>query len=191
MPVRRTIEPLWRDVSPACSQSDSPSFNETKRRGQGKDFIFIGNMKRKILPVILLLIVVGGIIGYRMYSMKTDDIVNQKPDVTIAAADLIKAFEKDSAAARKQYLDKVIAVSGAVTKIDTAGSVTLGGSQGSESSVVFSLDTRHATDYQKVKEGTTATLQGKCIGYEIGEEMMGLNLGTTIKMNFGGVKSGQ
>lgn len=146
-------------------------------------------MKRKILLGVLLLIVIGGIIGYRLYSMKTDDLVDQKPDATLTAVDLIKAFEKDSAVARKRYLDKVLRVSGTVTKVDTAGSVTLGGSEGSESSVVFSLDNRYAKDYGKVKAGATATLQGKCIGYEIGEEMMGLNLGTTVKMNFGGVKA--
>lgn len=145
-------------------------------------------MKRKILLGVLLLAVAGGIIGYRLYSMKTDDIVDQKPEVTTTAVDLIKAFDKDSAAARKQYLDKVIRVSGTVTKIDTAGSVTLGGESNSESSVVFSLDARYANDYKKVSEGGAAVLQGKCIGYEIGEEMMGLNLGTTVKFNFAGVK---
>ena len=124
-----------------------------------------------------------------MYSMKADDVVNRKPDATVTAVDLVKAFEKDSAAARKQYLDKVLEVSGAVTKIDTSGSVTLSGSEGSESSVVFSLDSRYAKDYEKVKEGTSATLQGRCIGYEIGEEMMGVSLGTTVKMSFAGVKS--
>ncbi len=146
-------------------------------------------MKRKILLGVLVLVVAGSIIGYRMYSMKNDDIVDQKPDAITTAVELIKAFEKDSAAARKLYLDKVIQVSGTVTKIDTAGSVTLGGAAGAESSVVFSLDARYANDFEKVKQGAAATLQGKCIGYEIGEEMMGLNLGTTVKMNFGGVKS--
>jgi hypothetical protein len=146
-------------------------------------------MKRKIILGVLLVIVVAAVIGYRMYSMKNDDLVDQKPDVTIAAVDLVKAFNKDTAAARKQYLDKVIEVSGSVAKIDTAGSITLVGEEGSQSSVVFGLDKRHTEDYKKIKTGSNATLQGKCIGYEVGEEMMGINLGTTVKINFAGVKN--
>jgi ABC-type lipoprotein release transport system permease subunit len=146
-------------------------------------------MKRKIILGVVILIVVAAIIGYRMYSMKTEDIVDQTPDVRITSKELIAAVEQDTAAARKRFMDKIIEVTGNVKKIDTAGSVILGEKDETETGVVFGLDRRHLKDYEKIQEGKRATLQGKCVGYTLGEEIMGINLGTTVTVNFAGVKS--
>ena len=144
-------------------------------------------MKRKILFAAVILIVVAAIIIYRMYSQQTEDIVDQTADARITAKELIAAFEKDTAAARIQYVDKIIEVTGTVKKVDTSGSVVLG-IEGTESGVVFGLDRRHMDDYKKISPGKQATLQGKCTGFTM-EEMMGINLGTTVTLNFAGVKN--
>ena len=74
-------------------------------------------MKRKIVIGILIIIVIGGIIAYRMYDERTPDVVNRKPDIMTNAASLIAAFNSDTASASKEYLDKVIEVTGVVKSI--------------------------------------------------------------------------
>jgi uncharacterized protein YneF (UPF0154 family) len=145
-------------------------------------------MKRKILIGLLIVIVIGVIIGYRMYSKTTRDLVDSEPDISISARNLLAAFEQDTASARRTYVDKVIAVTGTVKSIDTSGTIILGNPD-QQSSLVFGLDRRHLKDHEQVKVGSEATLQGKCVGYEKGEEMLGVSLGTNVQFNFAGVKN--
>ncbi len=147
-------------------------------------------MKKKIGIAVLALIVVVAIVGYYLYTKKTPDVVNDNPDVSVTATNLITAFEKDSAAAARQYMDKLVAVSGRVKSVDTSGSVVLG-EEGTQSVVVCGLDRRHLNDAAGLKPGATATLQGRCTGYTKGEEMMGISLGTTVQLAFAGIKSKQ
>ena len=145
------------------------------------------NMKRKIIIGILIIIVIGGIIAYRMYDERTPDVVNRKPDIVTDAASLIAAFNSDTASASKEYLDKVIEVTGMVKSVDTSGAIVLGETD-SESSVVCGLDRRHLQDHKNVTKGSVAVIQGRCTGYQKGEEMLGVSLGTTIQLSFAGVK---
>jgi len=144
-------------------------------------------MKRKIIIGILIIIVIGGIIAYRMYDERTPDVVNRKPDIVTDAASLIAAFNTDTASASKEYLDKVIEVTGTVKSIDTSGAIVLGSGEDA-SSVVCGLDRRHLRDHEKVTKGSVAVIQGRCTGYEKGEEMLGVSLGTTVQLAFAGVK---
>jgi len=144
-------------------------------------------MKRKIVIGILIIIVIGGIIAYRIYDERTPDIVNRKPDIVTDAATLIAAFNSDTASASKKYIDKVIEVTGTVKSIDTSGAIVLGEAEG-ESAVVCGLDRRHLRDHEQVTKGSVAVLQGRCTGYEKGEEILGVSLGTTIQLAFAGVK---
>jgi len=147
-------------------------------------------MKRIIVIALLVVLAVAAFVGYRMYQEKTPDIVNRKPDVVITATALIAAFEQDTGAAAKSYIDKVLEVSGTVTSIDTAGSVVLG-DVNTLSSVTVSLDRRHSTDYKNLKVGETAVLQGVCSGYSISggnPDDLFAGLGTTVELNFAGVK---
>jgi hypothetical protein len=143
-------------------------------------------MKRTILIIFMLALAVGGWYTYKMYQQKTPDVVNQKPDVTIDASDLLAAFGEDTAIARKQYINKIIEVSGLVKKADTSAIVL--GDTDSESSIVCGIDRRHVDDYKRIKVGSTTTIQGNCVGYEKSEEMMGISLGTTVYLSYAGVK---
>jgi len=145
-------------------------------------------MKRIILIVVLLIIAVGVWYAIKMYREQTPDIVNKTPDVVINATDLLNAFNKDTAAARKQYVDKIIEVTGNVKRIDTTGSVVLG-DEGSASEVTVGLDRRHLKDYQKLKTGSVAMVQGVCSGYDKanGDDLLA-SLGTTVELRSAGVK---
>lgn len=149
-------------------------------------------MKRILIIVVLLIIAVGGWYAYRLYTQKTPDVVNKNPDVVITATELIAAFDKDTATAKKKYIDRIIEVTGTVKRIDTTGSVVLG-EEGSASEVTISLDEqRHLNDHKKLKIGTVGILQGKCTGYSKGNgEDLLESLGTTVELNFAGVKNKQ
>lgn len=151
-------------------------------------------MKRKIIFAVLAVIVVAALVGMYLYTKQTPDIVQDKPDVVVKATDLIAAFQQDTTAARQKYLDKVVEVSGTIKKIDSASSITLG-AEGSPSDVVVSLDRRHSKDSEGLKIGAEVVMQGKCTAYKTssnGDPTDLLSaLGTTVQLNFGGVKSAQ
>lgn len=141
-----------------------------------------------ILAVVLLVVAVIGFVLFRMYNEKTPDIVQQKPDVRVAAGELIAAFDRDTAAARKTYLDRIVEVSGPVKRIDTSGAVVLG-DEGSLSEVTISLDRRHLNDHRRLKLGALAVLQGVCSGYSKNDsDDLLASLGTTVELRSAGVK---
>lgn len=148
-------------------------------------------MKRTIIIIILLIVAVGGWYAYRLYQEKTPDVVNKKPDVMITATELIAAFDRDTASARRTYVDKIVEVTGNVKRIDTTGAVVLG-EEGSASEVTVGLDRRHLNDHEKLKVGSTAVLQGICSGYDkgSGDDLLA-SLGTTVQLRSAGVKNRQ
>jgi hypothetical protein len=149
-------------------------------------------MKRKILLIGFALALVAGAIAAYLYFKPTPDMVQGTPDVTATAAELIAAFEKDTAAASQRFLDKIVAVTGTVQSIDTTGSVVLG-EEGSLSAISIGLDHRYSADHQKLKVGQVATLQGLCSGYSTSgsndpNDLLA-GLGTTVQLRSAGVKN--
>lgn len=150
--------------------------------------------KRKLLFVVVLLIIVVGIVAYSVVFKSRSDAVASKPDYSLTVKELLDAFEKDTAAANRQYADKIIAVTGTVQRIDTAGAVVLG-ENGSPSEVVLALDrTYHRDDYQKLAVGKIADLQGIYSGYQSSEsdpnDLLS-GLGATVQLRSAGIKSNQ
>ena len=145
-------------------------------------------MKRTVLIIVLLVIALGAWYAYSRYQEKTPDIVNKKPDVVTSAKELLEAFNKDTASARKKFVDKIIEVTGTVKRIDTTGSVVLG-DEGNASEVTIGLDRRHIEDYKKIRTGEIAKFQGVCSGYEKGggDDLLA-SLGTTVELRSAGVK---
>lgn len=148
-------------------------------------------MKRTIIIILVLIVAAGGWYAYKLYDEKTPDIVNKKPDIVITATQLLDAFNKDTAAARKQFADKIIEISGNVKRIDTTGSVVLGDPD-SASEVTVGLDRRHLKDHQKLKVGSVAILQGVFAGSTNNSSAdptdMLAALGTTVELRSAGVK---
>ena len=147
-------------------------------------------MKRKILIGVLILIVVGGSVGYYLYTKKVQNYAEGEPDINITAKELVEAFDKDTASAVKRFMDKKIRVTGTIKSLD-ASAVVLS-EEGSASSVVVGLDERNKKNISQIRVGEAATLQGKFSGYDKSSgdpEDMLASLGTTVNIDYAGVVS--
>ena len=148
-------------------------------------------MKRKIIIGVVLLIVVAAIIGYRMYSKKVTNYADENPDITITATELVRAFDQDTAAASKRFMDKIVRVSGVVKTMDSTAVVL--GEVGNPSDVVIGLADRNIKGMSSIKLGQQATLQGKVSGYskESGnaDDLLSSLGGTTVNIDYAGVIS--
>ena len=65
-------------------------------------------MKRILHIVLPLTILAVGLYAVREYTRTNTDLTGEKADFTVDASSLIVAFEKDSAGARKQYLNNTV-----------------------------------------------------------------------------------
>ena len=145
-------------------------------------------MKRKILIGVLILIVVGGSVGYYMYSKKVQNYAEGEPDISISAKELVEAFDKDTASAVKRFMDKKIRVTGTIKSLDSSAVVL--SEEGIASSVVVGLDERNKKSISQLRVGEAATLQGKFSGYDKSSgdpEDMLASLGTTVNIDYAGV----
>ena len=138
-------------------------------------------MRRILLLIVLIIIAFLAWYSFKEYNRTNKDLKAQTADVTINAPDLISAFEKDSSKANKTYIDKIVAVTGNVKKIDADGNpvIIFLSNENQMSSVKCSMDSTHASDYKAIKPGTTITIKGKCTGGQTDDLF-----GTDVTLNF-------
>lgn len=124
---------------------------------------------KKVLWFLLVAVLAGAIVGYRMWNKPHEDIAAAKTDVKIDATALFQEFTADEAAATAKYLNKTIAVTGAVrsSTTDAEGGTKLvletGGDMGAGISCELDKFAKHPrTAFQP---GETVTLKGLCSGF--------------------------
>jgi hypothetical protein len=145
---------------------------------------------RNIIILVIILLVLCGIgYGVKKYFQQTDDVVSRKPDYILDVKSILAAFESDSTASNKKYMDKVVQVTGNVKRIDTSGAVVLG-EQGNPSEVVVGIDRRHMDDIKHLEVGESTTMQGILTGYrkEGGDDLLS-SLGATVELKGAAIKS--
>lgn len=131
-------------------------------------------MKRIIGILVLILVLAGGWYGYRKVFGKVESLQNVQADVTLPAAELLAAFERDSAAANKRFLEKNIETTGRVRSVESeerSATVVLG-EEGSMSSIRCSMDSSFVQQATALKEGSTVTIKGYCTGFNM-DELLG------------------
>lgn len=120
---------------------------------------------KKYIWYILIAVLLGGAYGYYEYNRPVGSLEGANADVVLEASALLKAFETNEESANTQYLDKVIEVSGSISKIEEEGekkSIYL--STGNEmSSVICEMELGTPSDGLAV--GGKVTVKGKCTGY--------------------------
>ena len=140
----------------------------------------INAMKRRIIIIILVVIGLGSFLGFKEWNRENADLSTSKTSYSVAALSLIEAFQKDTAAAGKQYTDKIISVTGTLKKIVAEQNATVFflGDPEEMSSVQCSMDSDHAKKYAALKEDATVTIKGICTGFQSDDL-----LGTDVKLN--------
>ena len=138
-------------------------------------------MKRIILLLALIVLIAAGWYGYKLYTGKVPSLTDVKTDASITAVNLIDAFEKDSAAANKQYLGKILEVQGTVKSIDTPSATVVLGNPASSSSVRCSMDSAFVKTIAALNQGSTVVIKGACTGFMPDET--GLGLGSDVVLN--------
>lgn len=123
-------------------------------------------MKRIILVVILIVIIASGFYAYKEYNRKNKDLSSSKAIATTEALLLITTFEQDSASATKQYVDKIIAVTGTIKKMESESRpvIIFLGDAAQMSSVQCSMDSTYSTEYTALQTGASVTIKGIVTG---------------------------
>ena len=95
---------------------------------------------------------------------------------------MIAAFERDSASANRQYLGKILEVTGNIKSVEkNEGNIVLGDSEGNNSSVRCSMDSSFVKDISALNVGGTTVIKGHCTGFNPDETGMGL--GSDVILN--------
>ena len=76
---------------------------------------------KKYIWYILIAVLLGSAYGYYEYNRPVGSLEGANADVVLEASALLKAFETNEESANTQYLDKVIEVSGSISKIEEEG----------------------------------------------------------------------
>ena len=118
---------------------------------------------KKILTLGVLLAMIGGAIGYYMYTKPLDSMESMETNLRITAEAFFAAFDNDETLANKLYLDKVVEVSGKVSKVENANNKTsiYLSTEEEMSSIIFQLEKSDPS----IKVGDSVTLKGLCTGY--------------------------
>lgn len=112
--------------------------------------------------VILVLIVAGGVVAYRMFNRPNRTVENET-GISITAAQLVKAFQKNETEANKKYLNKTLEVSGTVAEV--------GSNQDRKATVMLSAEDAFTGVFCTLKvsepgvaSGTSIVIKGICSG---------------------------
>lgn len=123
--------------------------------------------------MLLGLILVGAITGSYMFNKKGPDIANTS-GVKVSAANLYETFYKDSALAKKNYLEKIVEVSGQVTRLNKnqqAQSIILIKTNTAEGAINCTMEGPAGTN---LKEGANIIVKGICNGLGQGDADLGI-----------------
>ena len=136
--------------------------------------------KRIIWTLVLMILILGGLYGYKEYTRTNKKLTSVKPDFTISADSLINEFETADSAAYHKYDNKVIEVSGVIKNSSLENFTILLGDTGKLSAVKCELDTSFRKDTPVPAVGAMAVVKGHFVGFQK-DEMMGL--GTDVNLN--------
>lgn len=122
---------------------------------------------KKIIAAIIIMILAGAGYGWFLYNKKPADTRQQAALAEISAIELVKAYQKDEAAANRQYVDRLIIVSGKVsgTQVDAEGHATVFIDTGDPlAAVTCSFYNDEVEAVKKIAAGSPVRIKGMCTG---------------------------
>lgn len=125
--------------------------------------------------VLLVLLAVGGIVGYSMWNQGHRDIHSEPADFQVSILDLAGEFQKDNAVADKKYHDKVLQFKGQLTAITPGDSLTSISLKGNDfCSVQCEMLPGTQESVSKLKVGDEVTVKAFYMGFMEGEVDFGM-----------------
>lgn len=121
-----------------------------------------------VLIIVILLLAGAAIYGYHLYNERNPSLRDVSSAMRLTADELFTAFDKDEAAATRQFSDKVLSVRGLIRQMnkDEKGGYTLYLSTPELlKSISCSLDSLYRGTPPEVKAGDSITIKGICTGY--------------------------
>jgi hypothetical protein len=116
-----------------------------------------------------LLIISVVIIGFKLYNKPHVDVVKARPDIVINSQKIIQEFQINESLANKKYLDKIVQVSGSISKIEASENndiiLTLLNDESAFGAVICHLSSEENKKLSNLKEGQNVTIKGICTGY--------------------------
>lgn len=122
---------------------------------------------KKIITAVMIMFIAATSYGWYLYNKKPADTRQQTAATEIGAAALVKCFQQNEAGATKQYVDKLIIVSGKVTgvQIDADGHATVFLETGDPlSAVTCSFYNEEMQTVKKLAAGSAVKIKGICTG---------------------------
>jgi hypothetical protein len=126
---------------------------------------------RLILLIVLLLgILAAAYVYFFVYNKPQPDYSQETPAWTLPASQIFEEFKKDKTASDKKYTGKVVAVSGTMKNVETAGNLTIvvfvfaAGDFGDEG-VRCTLLPASVEKVKKLAPGENVVIKGYCTGY--------------------------
>ena len=122
---------------------------------------------RYLLILLLLGLLAGGYIGYRMWNKPHRDVAGAEADISLEATDLYLQFATDEAAANAKYLDKIVQVCGQVATVSAEnGAVSVLLDTGDPfGGVACELDHLREHPRTEFPVGERVCFKGVCTGY--------------------------
>jgi hypothetical protein len=135
-------------------------------------------IKKKIFVGLATIAITMGLYGYREYIRKNKNLSYVKANFKIQANALIKEFEENEKKANEKFLDKIIAVSGAIRDVikDDKGyySIVLGGDE-NMSTVRCSMNSIDQDEVGLLKKGNIIMIKGACTGFNA-DDLLGSDI---------------
>ena len=113
-------------------------------------------MKKKLFLIVIILVIIGGYMGYNYVFKGPRDVKNESAELTITALKLKADFSSDQNAANTKYIGKTILVNGKVTEKNNE-SITL------NNGVICVLS---ATEKNNITINSAVKIKGKVDGYD-------------------------
>jgi hypothetical protein len=138
----------------------------------------MNNWKKIVLSLVLIGLVTGGFMVYRIFTKPHRDVSTEKA-LTISAQAIFDAFKNDEAAANQLYLDKAIQLSGEVLDISTnqEGKTVV---NFKTNDPLFVINCTFKTSPGAINAGDTIVFKGICTGY-IPDANVVINEGVLVK----------
>ena len=128
---------------------------------------------KKILIVAAIAAIIASSVAYYLFQKPVQSLENENPEVSITAAELFDAYERDEVSAGASYTSKIIEITGNLSEImkNDDGSTTL---VLESAHPIFGIKCRLDPGIEITllpEPGTSIRLKGHCTGYNADVEL--------------------